>query len=112
MDSEKPKWNHDIPIGQFETLINNCITKVTHHWRMTGTDTSEDWVELHYGDKKSMRMPQGFDLYFKFEPNYRELFRLTTFAQSAIRNLEEVRKWEKKNKRELAQYERLKAKFG
>jgi hypothetical protein len=100
---------------QFSVLISYSIKKITHHWRMTGNDTSENWCELHYDDSngksKSMRMPFGFDQYFKFAPDHRSLFSETFNAERARADYDAIVKWEKRNARELAEYKRLKAKF-
>ena len=113
-NDKKPKWDHSIDIDKFEVLINNCVTKITHHWRMTSCDTSEDWVELHFSkgeNKKSMRAPNGFDQYFKYSPNHCQLFQGNYNAEKATKDLEEIRKWEKRHAKEIAEYKRLKAKF-
>lgn len=58
-----------------------------------------------------MRMPFGFDQYFKFAPDHRSLFSKTFNADQAIADYNAIIKWEKRNARELSEYKRLKAKF-
>ncbi|WP_202306462.1 hypothetical protein [Mesorhizobium sp. L-8-10] len=99
-------------------LAAGFITKITHHWRMTGVDTSEDWIELHRGKsdgtKERRRFPSSFlntNGYFEFRPNWRQLVTPTYRGENAIKDLEAIDAWEKKHARQRAEYERLKKKF-
>jgi hypothetical protein len=110
MNNDRPIWNYDINKDSFSKLLRS-VKKITHHWKFTGEDTAEDWVEFHF-DNGKMKKPKGFDELFIYRPDFRCLFQLNYNGEKAEKQLESIKKWEIKNKREIAEYERLKKKFG
>ena len=107
----KPIWSQKMSIEDFYKC-SQTIKKVTHHWEMTGVDTSRDWIELHPENGKPFRKPAWFEEIFIFRPDHRGLFVMNYNGERARMEYEEIKKWEAKNKKELAEYNRLKAKFG
>jgi len=112
----RPTWKHSISEDDVRWL-SGIITKITHHWRMTSADTSEDWIELHR-EKDKRRFPTrylnglvGETSYFQFAPSHASLVQPTSNGRQAINDLAAIDAWEKKHKRERAEYERLRAKF-
>ena len=49
---------------------------------------------------------------FRYLPDYRCLFTTTYDGEEAYELSEKIRAWDKKHKAEIAQYKRLKKKFG
>ncbi len=110
--TNRPSWNHKLSEEQVRWLASGVV-KITHHWEMTGADTARDWIELHKKDGAKRVFPTGFlnDGLFQFRPNFRELVVPTYQGEMAIRDLDKIDEWEKKNQRDRADYERLKRKF-
>lgn len=111
----RPKWAHKISEADVRWLATG-VTKITHHWEMTGADTSRNWIELHKEKQKEKRaFPADFlnaNDYFQFNPNWRELVVPTYYGERALKDLETIDAWEKQNQRDRAELARLKKKFG
>lgn len=120
-DDTRPAWKHEIPEETVRWFYSGgFITKITHHWKMMGADTSEDWIVLHKqssmdgGKMVERKFPSSWlntNGYFEFKPNWRELVVPTYRGRDAIKDIETIDVWEKKNQRERAEFERLKRKF-
>ena len=95
--------------GVKKWLCENTIIGVKVHYYQTGTDTSEtDW-EVFPSEGKSQRWRAGTVRgYVQFEPDWVRLFKV---LPSVRKEVEEWQAFEKKEKRDLAEYKRLKAKF-
>lgn len=112
MPDIRPEWPYDLTEEQFRWL-RQSITKITHHWAMTGNDTAEDWIELHAANESrrfNTQFLDGNDL-FCYKPNWRELVQPTWKGEQALKRYEEIQAWEKKNQRDRSEYERLKKEF-
>ncbi|WP_192246124.1 hypothetical protein [Mesorhizobium silamurunense] len=112
-DDARPKWKHKISEADVRWLASGVI-KITHHWEMTGADTSRNWIELHK-EKEKRSFDSSFlndNDYFQFKPNWRELVVPTYYGERAIQDLAAIDAWEKKNQHDRAELERLKRKFG
>lgn len=118
MSDERPAWRHTLSETDVRWFAEGSITMISHHWEMTGVDTSRDWIDLHKGkedETKKRSFASNFlstNGYFEFRPNWRELVTPTYRGEQAIKDLEAIDVWEKKHKRERAEFERLKVKFG
>lgn len=113
-DDTRPEWKHETPEPLARWLVSRAVTKITHHWRFTGEDTSENWIELHTDKNEKRRVASGFlnvSREFEFCPDHARLVRERTY--SGVReSIEKIDAWEKKNARDRSEYERLKVKFG
>lgn len=90
-------------------IVNHHVDTVKVEYRQTGADTAETFVILIAGKAKATWTADTFRKVARLnlsyntavEPNY------------GVRERVEAREaWEKANAKELAEYERLKAKFG
>ena len=114
VSENRPEWKHQIPEADARWLSGGLIVKITHHWKFTSEDTTEDWIELHRADGSARRFPSAFlntNGYFEFRPNWRELVQPTYRGEQARKDFEAIDKWEKENAAERAEFERLKSKF-
>lgn len=112
-DDTRPKWTFDAPEEEVRWLAKGMINEIKHHWEMTGVDTADDWITLHReGDSRRFRSSFLNSGLFQFKPNWRELVVPTYEGERAIKKIEEIDQWEKRNARDRADFERLKAKFG
>lgn len=111
-DQNRPGW--DFPLTELQVKnLNQMITKITHHWEMTGDDTSRNWIEFHPDKGKPFVAPNGWTALFEFASNHwNTLIRPNYNGERAIKRLEEIKAFEAKNARERGEFERLKAKFG
>lgn len=113
---KRPAWDWSIPIETFE-FIAAGVKAITHHWEMTGADTSKDWVVLHTenGDFKASTYPSlhrdGVWKLFEFSPDHRGLLSLTWEGKKAQDRARAIYEFDKENAKEKAEFERLKAKF-
>lgn len=102
----KPKWPFDMPEEFARWMASGRVTKITHHWRFTGVDTSEDWIEFHIG-KESRRCPvrswgSGGEVVFR--PDH---CRLVALRDDVLERVKEIEAWEKSEARDIAEYQRL-----
>ena len=107
---KRPEWPHKMSMDMLLKLSYR-IKSVSHHWKFTSEDTSADWVEFSGEGFKNIKEPQGFKDLFKYQPDHRCLFQLTWEGEKAIVLAESIQAFDKKNKAELALYERLKKKY-
>ena len=114
IEDKRPTWDYKTPEDLFRWLQSG-VTKIEYKWEMTGVDTSRDWLFLSKDDKTTHKVSTNFlkdHLLFNFDPSYRGLFSLTYQGEQAAKRLIEIKKWEDNHKKELNEYNRLKAKFG
>jgi hypothetical protein len=111
-DELRPKWDFALSETGFRKMRGGSITQIRHNWRFTGEDTAEDWIEFSTKDGDFFRAPDDWHKLFKFEPNHRELVVTNYEGEKAIKRLEEIDAWERKNQRDRSEYERLRKKFG
>lgn len=111
----RPKWDHsEISEHNFRRIVDfGHITSVTAKWEMTGADTSTEWLVATNRAGKQMKMPHDWSHVLKFVGHsyVPGLFGLTYLGERCRKTLDEIDKWEAKNKRDRAEFERLKAKF-
>ena len=118
----RPAWPHKVSEDLARWIYGHAVTKITHHWRMTSADTSEDWLELHAteGDKKepvkkmvgTRELLGGSHWHAQdgifFNPDHARLVQVAGKIQETIRKIDE---WERRNEADRAEYDRLKKKF-
>lgn len=111
-EDARPQWTHQTPEALARWLVSHHVTKITHHWEMTGVDTSRDWITLH-SEKEKRDVASSFFLNsreFEFSPNHAGLVQEVAYAK--VREaIEKIDKWEKANARDRSEFERLKKKF-
>lgn len=112
-EDNRPAWPYEI--SEDDMYLLGCfITGIRHKRAMIDIDKSESWIELQaIGSEEWRKMPGTAMQYVNFDPiHWSSLFSLTYKGREALKRLEEIKKWEEKNKRERREYERLKKKFG
>ena len=107
---ERPSWDYKLTEEQVRHLSSD-IKKITHHWKMIGVDTAQDWVLFHRVDGTSFKAPDGWQDFFVFNPDHRSLIRPNRKGGEARRRLAEIEMWEVQNTSARAQYEELKKYF-
>ena len=114
-DEPCPEWPFEVDFDLAKWLLDYHIVKITHHWSMTGVDTSKDWIELHADGKSKRQVNTSFfsnQREFGFEPDHASLIQLKSYIHPDMHErIEEIRKWNKRNARERSEYKRLRAKF-
>lgn len=95
--------------GVKKRLCEGIIIGVKVHYYATGTDTAEtDW-EVFFAEGKPQRWRAGtVKGLVRFAPDWVRLFEVLPQVRTEV---EEWQKFEKKEKRDLAEFERLKKKF-
>jgi hypothetical protein len=90
-------------------LANQWITGHDIDSRQTGTDTSDTWIIFRpiSGKPREARL-ESVEVYINFRPDYHSSLRLTERAQELVAD---YLRWERRNKRDLAEFNRLKKKF-
>jgi hypothetical protein len=116
--TERPTWNHKISIDDFRWLNAVSIVKITHEWEMISEDQARHWIELHANENTTFDKARAYDSfaevapYFEFRADHRSLLSLTFVGERARKDLRAIDEWERINKRDRMEYERLKRKFG
>jgi hypothetical protein len=89
------------------------IVSVEARWEMTSVDTAREWLEVETRAGGVYTLPLGWHRVLKFVgyASVPGLFALTHVGERMVKSLDDIDKWEAKNKAERAQYKRLKAKF-
>lgn len=97
---------------QLETRLADIDIAVALHvdYRQTGTDTADTfWVVSNWNNKK-FEFQGGIPMkYLDFSPDYRSVFQV---RKEVIDKVKVWKAFEKSHEHELAEYERLKKKFG
>lgn len=115
MTSTRPIWKFDkMTEREFRSIYKfGRIKSVTSHWRMTGNDTSEEWLVVSDDKGNEMRLPHGWRLVMDFEGSStcNGLFGWNYWGEEMAKTVIAQDKFDKSNAAELATYRRLKAKF-
>lgn len=91
-------------------IARHQVEAIRVEYRQTGADTAETYVHL---TSKSGGKVCWLDSSFRSVATLELSWATCVRAHPGIREAVEAREeWEKRNRRELAEYERLKAKFG
>ena len=116
-DKACSKWNHPFPMDKFERL-RGTITRVSHGWGMTGTDTSTHWLAiiLNRGERTSaIKIDQheigAFLDLFEFRVDHCSMMCYTRKGVEMQRLAQDIKEFKQKHNSELATYRRLKKKF-
>ena len=112
----RPVWDFKkVTRDQFEFLQSH-ITKVETKWRMTSSDESEQWLELTNFDGKKKKFSEYFfhdNPYFKLKAGSGGLVKLTDYHGELMKKrAKEIAVWEHRHNKEIAEYRRLKEKYG
>jgi hypothetical protein len=110
-ETARPHWGQKLTENQVWKL-RGSIVKITHHWEMTGCDTSRDWFEFHTADDGKFRAPSGWDDMFEFSPDHRGLIGPNYKGREACKALDSIQAWEKQNADDIAELKRLQQKLG
>lgn len=116
MEETRPKWDFKTPKEIAEWLRNHAqVDKITHHsWHDGFGVRSEEWMHFHAGKNQSPKIPANI---IGCDSNAEVVLKCTcsglVYLNANLRTrLEEIKKFDAKNKAERATYERLKKKFG
>ena len=116
MDDKRPEWTiREISEADFRMIEQHGnIRTITAKMEMTGCDTSMEWLEATNHQGKTIELPNSWRSAYEFRGGWSNpgLLWLNYVGKMARKNMDEIDAWEKKNKRERTEYERLKAKFG
>ena len=119
MADSRPQWTiKEISEADFRRIHSfGNIMSVEAKWEFTSADTTREWLEVKSkrGEKtETMVMPHCWNRAYEFKGHSSNpgLFSENYVGKQARENLNIIDKWESKNKRERADFERLKAKFG
>lgn len=116
-EDTRPRWIFEIDMDLFRWIASGEIISISHHWRFTDEDKSEDWIELHKQIGTSQRVPTRFfhnptGRLFQFSPNHRGLVQLTTEGERALKIYEGIKAWDRRHAAEIRELHRLIAKHG
>lgn len=106
-DDTCPEWPYKTPIEIARWIDSNFIVKITHHWRFTSEDTSENWIELHAEKGAGRRIHIDGDE-VTFRPDHATLVHIERGMSERINQIDA---WKQRHARELVEYRRLSAKF-
>lgn len=116
MTDTRPEWLHkNMSESDFRRIVKiGPIGAVEAKWEYTSADTSREWLEVTDRNKKKHVLPGGWKFVLQFvgwscNPG---LFDYTYEGREMLKTLEKIDAWEKKNKAERAEYERLNKIFG
>lgn len=111
-DEKRPEW--DFPLTELQVKnLTQMIVKITHHWEFTDVDRTRNWIEFHPDKGKAFRAPDGWQKLFEFAANHHNTLIVPNYhGDRALKRLDEIKDFEKRNAKERSEYERLKAKFG
>lgn len=116
MNDSRPEWPHkNMSESDFRRIVKiGPISAVEAKWEYTSADTSREWLEATDRNKKKHVLPQGWKFVLQFVgwSSNPGLFDYTYEGREMLKTLEKIDAWEKKNKAERAEYERLKVRFG
>lgn len=110
--SERPKWHHRIPEATARWFADGHVVSIEHKWEFTGPDTSRHWLMLTRSDGASAEYPADILSHWPYELSFAPYHAgLASLRLEVVTTLREIDKWEKSNRRERSEYERLKKKF-
>lgn len=110
---ERPKWTHKIPEATARWIATHSVMSIHYKWRMTGADTSEDWLELRTEKgEETRRVPTEFLKLWEIEfyPGSRGLLSFRTYA-GVEKTIKAIDNFDTRHRDELATYKRLKKKY-
>jgi len=115
MSDYRPKWDFtELTEAEFRRVYQHgMVVEVTAKRQFTGADTSVDWLDAKSSEGKIIRLPQGYKEAFEFVgySTMPGLFGLTYLGKRMAARIKQIDAWEKQNKEDREQYEKLKRKF-
>lgn len=123
MDDVRPAWPYHISFELAQFILYNTIKSIDHKWSMVGVDDAKWWLELvarpHDSSSKEKEKRRKIEPYLLSDTNFNAELRfypdhatLIDLRDDIRQRVEDIENWDKKNKKELKEYERLKRKFG
>ena len=110
-ESTRPIWGQKLTETQVQNL-RHAVVRISHHWEMTGCDTSRDWVVFHTQDGGKFVAPDGWKDLFEFSPDHKGLIIPNYKGREACKVLDKIQAWEKQNANDIAELNRLQQKLG
>ena len=113
-EEKRPVWPHEIPISQARFLVAGFIEKVMYRRRIYDADKCESWVELTNMAGKSIKFRKDYGLRFEFNIwGTGGLLKLNSHDRTELLNdIQKIDLFDTKYENELAEYKRLKERFG
>ena len=115
-DDKRPAWDFkEMGEADFRAINSfGMVVSVTGKWAFTSVDTTREWLEVKNSNGKTMTLPNGWQKVLEFVgySSVPGLFKLTYLGERMRAAMDTIEKWEDKNKRDRAEFERLKKKFG
>ena len=116
MQDTRPKWDfRAMTEVDFRRMYQRArIVSVKAEWEFTGADTSREWLTAQDSDGKTFTVPKTWREAFSFVGGASNpgLFRLNHTGSRMAERIKEIDAWERQNKKERTEYERLRQKFG
>lgn len=117
-DDDRPDWPFTWSEKEARWWRSASVKSITHHWEFASADTSREWLRLEFAvgdDQGSRDLPIDFfndHPFLVFKPDHRSLIRFREGTRQVLSTLDDIDAWEEANKRDRAEYDRLKIKFG
>lgn len=118
LPESRPVWDFEIAEDTMRWIKDHRVTTLVSRWKMKGVDSSVSWIEMRTNDGETMDV---FGSLFSKRSiwHYVELdtlashtiLKLTHFGKRAMERLGEIDEFDERHAAELAEYQRLKAKF-
>lgn len=106
----RPVWDFKYPEDDARWLLSRRIVRIEAQTDMGHDYQTESWVDLYDGSGEKRKF-SAFPEYMVFRPGFGELLARSHIAERMRTAIAEADVWDKANAKELAEYERLKAKF-
>lgn len=114
-DDARPAWTFkEMSEAEFRSIHSfGMVVSVKGRWEFTGADTSREWLEATNSNGKTITLPSGWKRVLDFVgySSVPGLFKLNYLGDRMQAALEAIDKWEAKNKRDRAEFDRLRKKF-
>ena len=114
-DDQRPAWDfQEMSEADFRKILEfGLIETVTAGYTMTSVDTADEWLKAKNSRGQSMIMPPRWAnvLDFVGKSSVPGLFKYNYLGEQMQKRLQEIDAWEDRNRKERADYERLKRKF-
>lgn len=115
-DEKRPSWTHkEMSEGAFARLHEfGMVVSVHAKWGYLTADTTEEWLEVVNSRGIKMRLPSNWYSVCNFTGSAHSpgMFEWNCVGERMSKTLKEIRDFEKKNAADMAEYKRLKEKFG
>jgi len=115
-EEKRPEWKFEMPEDDARWFISHHVNKISTNYVMISADDSRNYVTFHSG-QSGMQRDSSYVYRFRnwfhiIADGHRVIELCEPYYSQMKEKIEEIDKWERKNKRDRSEYERLKRKFG